>query len=366
MDTSWENLGNLVKIKVIGVGGGGCNAINRMMDSGLADVEFVAINTDAAALALSRAPIRLCIGSDLTRGLGTGGHPEIGAKAAEESEKDLRALLDGADMAFIATGLGGGTGTGASPVIAEIAQSEGALTVAVVTRPFSFEGAKRAQLANEGLKKLSEHVDTLITVQNDRLLQLVDRHVPLQQAFTLADDVLRQGVQAISELINAPGLIHVDFADVRAIMTNGGAALMAIGRASGEERALAAAQQAITSPLLDVDISGALGVLFVVKGGDDLTLHEVSQAADLICKTAAPDANIIFGAVIDPNMRDQLQITVVATGFSLDQRGRTQAREVPTSRAQQPAPQPAPKSSTATPKPFDATDLDIPPFVRRR
>lgn len=364
--SSWESYGPTVKIKVIGIGGGGCNAITRMMGMGVADVELIAVNTDAAALALSSAPVRLCIGSNLTRGLGTGGHPEIGAKAAEESEKELRALLDGADMVFIATGLGGGTGTGASPIVAEIAQSEGALTVAVVTRPFSFEGAKRAQLANEGLKKLSEHVDTLITIQNDRLLQLVDRHVPLQQAFTLADDVLRQGVQAIAELINAPGLIHVDFADVRSVMTNGGAALMAIGRASGEERALAAAQQAITSPLLDVDISGALGVLFVVKGGDDLTLHEVSQAADLICKTAAPDANIIFGAVIDPNMRDQLQITVVATGFSLDQRGRTQAREVPTTRAQQPAPQPTPKPSTPSPKPFDATDLDIPPFLRRR
>lgn len=367
MDSYWESPNDLAKIKVVGVGGGGSNAVNRMIEAGLTGVEFIAVNTDAQALALSNAPLRVRIGDALTKGLGSGGKAEIGAKAAEESEGELRSVLEDADMVFVTAGLGGGTGTGASPVIAQIAQSLGALTVAVVTRPFGFEGAKRAAVASEGLKSLSEHVDTLIAVQNDRLLQLVDRHVPLQQAFTLADDVLRQGIQGISEVITIPGLINVDFADVKAIMTNGGAALMSIGRASGEGRAMAAAQQAITSPLLDIDISGAMGVLFTVKGSDDLALLEVSQAADLIRETASPEANIIFGAVIDPQMRDQIQITVIATGFSLDQRGRVRVAEAPAARppvAREPdRGEPRP---TAPPKPLNPADLDIPAFLRRK
>lgn len=364
MDSYWESPNDLAKIKVIGVGGGGSNAVNRMIEAGLTGVDFIAVNTDAQALALSNAPIRVRIGDALTKGLGSGGKPEVGAKAAEESREALRSVLEDADMVFVTAGLGGGTGTGASPVIAEIAQSLGALTVAVVTRPFSFEGARRAAVASEGLKKLSEHVDTLIGVQNDRLLQLVDRHVPLQQAFTLADDVLRQGIQGISEVITVPGLINVDFADVKAIMTNGGAALMSIGRAAGEGRALAAAQQAITSPLLDIDISGAMGVLFAVKGGDDLALLEVSQAADLIRDTASPEANIIFGAVIDSQMRDQVQITVIATGFSLDQRGRVRAPDLSAPRSLRDT-EPPPKPSSPV-KPLNSADIDIPAFLRRK
>ncbi len=388
MDTSWEGRGQQAKIKVIGIGGGGSNAVNRMIEAGLTGVEFIAVNTDAQALALSNAPIRVRIGDDLTKGLGSGGNPDVGAKAAEESKEALRSVLADADMVFVTTGLGGGTGTGASPVVAQIAQSLGALTVAVVTRPFAFEGARRAAVANEGMKKLGQYVDTLVSVQNDRLLQLTDRHVPLQQAFTLADDVLRQGIQGISEVITVPGLINVDFADVKAIMTNGGAALMAIGRATGEDRAMNAAQQAITSPLLDIDISGATGVLFTVKGGDDLALLEVSRAADLIRQTAAPDANIIFGAVVDGTMRDQVQITVIATGFSLDQRGRVRVAEsgrlAPEPRAAEIAarqaavrdstpaareaesPRPAPDGARKPPRPPEATDLDIPAFLRRK
>lgn len=345
-------------LKVVGVGGGGSNAINRMIEAGIGAVEFIAVNTDAQALAFSNAPVRVRIGTGTTRGLGSGGDPTTGAKAAEESRDELRSVLEGADMVFVTAGLGGGTGTGAAPLVSQIAHELGALTVAVVTLPFTFEGARRARVAEEGLKKLREQVDTLIVIKNDRLLQLVDRHAPLQQAFAVADDILRQGIQGISDLITVPGLINMDFADVRAIMANGGAALMAVGRASGEERALAAAQQAITSPLLDITISGAKGVLFNVRGGEDLGLFEVHQAAELIRQTAAPEANMIFGAVIDEKMKDQIQITVIATGF--DEEGASPApRRVvtPTGEA---------KKEEAPRRPFDNADLDIPAFLRRR
>jgi len=347
------------KIKVVGVGGGGSNAVNRMIEAGVGQVEFIAINTDAQALALSNAPVRVRIGTNVTRGLGSGGDPIMGAKAAEESREELRSVLEDAAMVFVTAGLGGGTGTGASPIIADIAHDLGALTVAVVTKPFSFEGARRARAAEEGLKKLSEQVDTLIVIQNDRLLQLVDRRSPLKEAFFVADDILRQGIQGISELITVPGLINMDFADVRTIMVNGGAALMAVGRASGEERALAAAQQAITSPLLDITISGAKGVLFNVRGGEDLTLFEVNQAAELIRQTAAPDANIIFGAIIDEKMKDQMQITVIATGFELDSTAEGAAHILaPKSKE--------PKKEEVPHRPFDNADMDIPAFLRRR
>ncbi len=343
-------------IKVIGVGGGGSNAVNRMIEAGLGGVEFIAVNTDAQALALSNAPVRVRIGNQSTRGLGSGGDPEVGLKAAQESREELHAVLEDADMVFVTAGLGGGTGTGASPVIAEIARKLGALTVAVVTRPFGFEGVRRGRVAESGMMKLNEHVDTLIAVQNDRLLELVDRQVPLQQAFLVADDILRQGIQGISELITVTGLINTDFADVKAIMKDGGAALMTVGRASGEERALAAAEAAITSPLLDINVSGARGVLFNVKGGEDLSLYEVSQAADLIRHTASADANIIFGAVIDEEMRDQIQITLIATGFDLDERAKI--RQAPDLEGSEPRP-------SLPPSPDD-NDLDIPPFLRRK
>lgn len=357
MNGSTGTRGALAKIKVVGVGGGGSNAVNRMIEAGLSGVEFIAVNTDAQALALSNAPTRVRIGETVTRGLGSGGDPTIGARAAEESKDELLSVLEDADMVFVTAGFGGGTGTGASPVIAEMARSLDALTVAVVTKPFNFEGTRRAKVAEDGLKKLGEHADTLIAIQNDRLLQLVDRHAPLQEAFLVADDILRQGIQGISELITVPGLINMDFADVKSIMSDGGAALMSIGKASGEERALAAAQQAITSPLLDITISGAKGVLFNVKGDENLALFEVNQAAELIRQTASPDANIIFGAVLDETLRDEIQVTVIATGFALDDSGQvTPSVAPPTHRP----------SEDVIQRPFDNSDLDIPAFLRRR
>ncbi len=302
-------------IRVIGVGGGGSNAVNRMIAEGVKSVEFLTVNTDAQALQFSKAPTRLQIGDKLTKGLGAGGKSEVGEKAAQESQDDLYAAIEGADMVFVTAGLGGGTGTGAAPVIAELARETGALTIGVVTKPFSFEGSQRRRAAEEGLARLKEQVDTLIVVPNDRLLDISDKKTTITEAFRLADDVLRQGIQGISELITVPGLINLDFADVRTIMANGGAALMAVGRASGDNRAINAAEQAIASPLLDVTIDGAQGVLFSVTGGPDLMLSEVNEAAAVIQRMAHPEANIIFGAVIDENMTDTIQITVVATGF---------------------------------------------------
>ncbi|MBN2556977.1 MAG: cell division protein FtsZ [Anaerolineales bacterium] len=359
---------SFARIKVIGAGGGGSNAVNRMIDEGLSGIEFVAVNTDAQALLLSNAPTRVRIGDKLTRGLGAGGDPEVGRKAAEESSEDLYEVLKGTDMVFIAAGIGGGTGTGSAPVIAQIAKEVGALTIGVVTRPFTFEGAKRAQSAEKGIAELKEHVDTLIVIPNDRLLQIADKRASLQEAFKLADDVLRQGIQGISELITIPGLINLDFADVRTIMSEGGAALMAVGRASGEERARVAAEQAISSNLLDIRIDGARGILFNVTGGPDLSLFEVNQAAAIIKETAHPDVNLIFGAVIDPNMDDDLRVTVIATGFdhsgslrrpSHRARSRTEAQAAnaePGQIAMEPF----------QPQTIDVNDLDIPAFLRRR
>jgi cell division protein FtsZ len=303
------------RIKVIGVGGGGSNAVNRMIDEGIQGVEFIVANTDAQALMLTKAKGRVRLGDKLTRGLGAGGNPEIGRKAAEESADELYAALKGSDMVFVTAGMGGGTGTGAAPVVAQIAKESGALTIGVVTRPFTFEGMRRMQAADTGIGKLKEHADTLIAIPNDRLLQLADKRASLQDAFRLADDVLHQGIQGISELITTPGLINLDFADVRAIMSEGGAALMAVGVGTGDERAKKAAEDAISSKLLDITIDGARGVLFNVTGGPSMTLFEVNQAAAIIRETSHPDVNMIFGAVIDPNMGDDLRITVIATGF---------------------------------------------------
>lgn len=306
---------HFAQIKVVGVGGGGNNAVNRMINEGLGGVEFIAVNTDNQALQLSKAKTRVRIGDKLTRGLGAGGNPEIGRKAAEESAEELYEVMRGADMIFVAAGMGGGTGTGASPVIAQISKELGALTIGVVTRPFTFEGARRGQFAAAGIENLKAQVDTLIVIPNDRLLQIADKRASLQQAFSLADDVLRQGIQGISELITVPALINLDFADVRTIMSEGGAALMAVGRAEGDDRARAAAEMAITSGLLDVTIDGARGILFNITGGPDLTLFEVNESAAIIKESAHPEVNMIFGAQIDDSMGDEIRITVIATGF---------------------------------------------------
>jgi cell division protein FtsZ len=303
------------RIKVIGVGGGGQNAVNRMITENLQGIEFVAVNTDAQALLLSNAQTRVRIGEKLTRGLGAGGDPKVGQKAAEESADELYEILKGSDMVFITSGMGGGTGTGAAPIVAQIAREVGALSIGVVTKPFTFEGNRRARAAEEGIVRLKEYVNTLIVIPNDRLLQLTEKRASLQDSFRIADDVLRQGVQGISELITIPGLINLDFADVRTIMMEGGAALMAVGRASGEERARKAAEQAISSQLLDITIDGARGVIFNVTGGPNLSLFEVNEAAAIIKDTSHPDVNLIFGAVIDPSMGDEIRITVIATGF---------------------------------------------------
>jgi cell division protein FtsZ len=303
------------RIKVIGVGGGGQNAVNRMIAEDLKGIEFVAVNTDAQALLLSNAPKRVRIGEKSTKGLGAGGDPKMGQKAAEESADELYDIIKGSDMVFITGGMGGGTGTGAAPIVAQIAKEVGTLAIGVVTRPFTFEGNRRAHTADEGIAKLKEYVNTLIVIPNDRLLQLTEKRASLQDSFRIADDVLRQGVQGISELITIPGLINVDFADVRAIMQEGGAALMAVGRASGDDRARKAAEMAISSQLLDITIDGARGVIFNVTGGNNLSLFEVSEAAAIIKETAHPDVNLIFGAVIDPSLTDELRITVIATGF---------------------------------------------------
>jgi cell division protein FtsZ len=335
---------NFAQIKVIGVGGGGGNAVNRMINEGLGGVEFISVNTDNQALMLSKAKTRVRIGDKLTRGLGAGGNPEIGRKAAEESADDLYEVVRGADMVFIACGMGGGTGTGASPVIAQIAKELGALTIGVVTRPFSFEGPRRQGSAESGIEALKSQVDTLIVIPNDRLLQIADKRSSLQQAFSLADDVLRQGIQGISELITVPALINLDFADVRTIMSEGGAALMAVGKADGDDRARRAAEMAISSGLLDVTIDGARGILFNITGGQNLSLFEVNEAAAIIRESAHPDVNIIFGAQIDENMADEVRVTVIATGFEQSRAARKIEAQMPQRQSvqvQRPAQQPA-------------------------
>lgn len=306
----------LAKIKVIGVGGGGSNAVNRMIENGLQGVEFIAVNTDAQALHLSKAAHKLQLGGKLTRGLGAGANPEVGKKAAEESREQLVAILSGADMVFITAGMGGGTGTGAAPVIAEIAKEIGALTVGVVTRPFTFEGRKRSSQAAGGIGALKEKVDTLIVIPNDRLLEIVDKNTPMLEAFREADNVLRQGVQGISDLIAVPGLINLDFADVKTIMSDKGSALMGIGIASGENRATEAAKKAISSPLLETSIDGAQGVLMNITGGSNLSLYEVHEAAEIVSSASDQEVNMIFGSVINENLKDEIVVTVIATGFN--------------------------------------------------
>lgn len=353
--TNWESdVESFAHIKVLGVGGGGSNAVNRMLEAGLRGVEFIAVNTDAQALMLSNAPLRVRIGDKLTKGLGSGGDPTIGQKAAEESQEELGDVLRGADMVFVTAGMGGGTGTGAGPVIAGIARQLGALSIGVVTRPFRFEGAQRAKVADEGIKHLKEQVDTLIVVPNDRLLQIVDKKASIETAFKVADDVLRQGVQGISEVITVPGLINVDFADVRSVMGEGGSALMGIGRASGDDRAVEAAKQAVSSPLLDVTMDGARGVLFNICGAPGLTLFEVEEAANVIRERADAGANIRFGAVLDESLGDELQLTVIATGF--DAEARLQPR---------PYAAHARKTIDFPVRSYENEDLDIPAFLRR-
>ncbi len=303
------------RIKVIGVGGGGGSAIIRMVESGIKGVEFIALNTDVQALHHSPAQQKLAIGKSVTRGLGAGMNPDIGYRAAEESQNEIRNLINGADMVFITCGLGGGTGSGAAYHVAKLARDVGALTVAVVTKPFTFEGAQRKRIADEAYEKLAKNVDTIITIPNDRVLQIIDKKTSLMDSFKIVDDVLRQGVQGISELITIPGLINVDFADVKAIMQNSGSALMGIGRASGDNRAVEAAKQAIASPLLELSIEGAKGILFTITGSSDLGMHEVAEAAKVITGSADDDARVIFGANVNENMEDEIVITVVATGF---------------------------------------------------
>lgn len=334
-------------IKVIGVGGGGTNAVNRMIESKIQGVEFIAINTDGQALNRSNADIRLRIGDLLTKGLGAGANPEIGQRAALESKDELMGVLQGADMVFITAGMGGGTGTGAAPVIAQMAMENGALTVGVVTKPFTFEGKIRAAQADKGLAGLKENVDTLITIPNERLLQIVDKNTSILDAFRMADDVLRQGVQGISDLITITGLINVDFADVKTIMSKAGSALMGIGTAKGENRAEIAAKAAVESPLLETTIEGSKGVLLNITGSSNLSLHEVNLAAAIVTEAADPDANIIFGAVIDEALGDEIRVTVIATGFEQRRSRRAGLEELEI-------------------KPFISEDLEIPAFLRKK
>ncbi|EED2248640.1 cell division protein FtsZ [Listeria monocytogenes] len=322
-DTSSESLAT---IKVIGVGGGGNNAVNRMIEHGVQGVEFISVNTDAQALNLAKAETKLQIGTKLTRGLGAGAVPEIGKKAAEESREQIEEALKGSDMVFVTAGMGGGTGTGAAPVIAQIAKEMGALTVGVVTRPFGFEGPKRTKQALTGTEAMKEAVDTLIVIPNDRLLQIVDKNTPMLEAFREADNVLRQGVQGISDLIAVPGLINLDFADVKTIMTNRGSALMGIGIATGENRAAEAAKKAISSPLLETSVDGAKGVLMNITGGSNLSLYEVQEAAEIVSSASDEDVNMIFGSVINDELKDELIVTVIATGFDEAKQAQQQAQ----------------------------------------
>ncbi|KYH35948.1 cell division protein FtsZ [Clostridium tepidiprofundi DSM 19306] len=359
------DIGNqeFAQIKVIGCGGGGNNAVNRMIKEGLKNVEFIGINTDKQALAISQASQKIQIGDKLTKGLGAGANPEIGKKAAEESRDEITEAIKGADMVFITAGMGGGTGTGAAPVVAEIAKSMNILTVGVVTKPFPFEGRKRMMQAEMGIKELKGKVDTLVTIPNERLLTMVDKKTSLIEAFKFADDVLRQGVQGISDLITIPGLVNLDFADVKTVMENTGLAHMGVGRATGENRAEEAAKQAISSPLLETSIVGATGVLLNVTGGMDLGLLEINDAAKIVQDAADPDANIIFGAVIDETMQDEIRITVIATGFDQD---RVNKKELTVEEKNDD------KSNSgvsveevAATNDYDIPDLEIPPFLRR-
>mgnify|MGYP000920424827 CR=1 FL=1 len=341
-------------IKVVGVGGGGNNAVNRMVDCGVRGIEFIAVNTDRQALNSSKADFKLQIGEKLTRGLGAGANPEIGMKAAEENRNEITESLKGADMVFITAGMGGGTGTGAAPIVAEIAKEMGILTVGVVTKPFTFEGRKRTVHAEKGIQELKTKVDTLVTIPNDRLLQVAEKKTTMVEAFAMADEVLKQGIQGISDLIAVPNLINLDFADVKTIMQDQGIAHMGIGKASGENRAVEAAKQAIKSPLLETSIDGARAVLLNITGGADLGIFEVNESADLIRQSVDKDANIIFGAGIDESLKEEIKITVIATGFDIDKK-RKISSEIETSI----------KEESAASSDFDIDDLDIPTFLKR-
>ena len=349
------------KIKVVGCGGGGNNAVNRMILGGLKNVEFIAINTDKQALMLSNASLKIQIGDKLTKGLGAGANPEIGQKAAEESKEEISQAIKGADMVFITAGMGGGTGTGAAPIVAEIAKSLGILTVGVVTKPFPFEGRKRMLHAEMGIKNLEEKVDTLVTIPNERLLTMVDKKTSLMDSFKLADNVLKQGVQGISDLITIPGLVNLDFADVKTIMEDRGLAHMGTGRASGDDRAKEAAKQAISSPLLETSIVGATGVLLNVTGGTDLGLFEINEAAEIVQQAADPDANIIFGAVIDENLKDELRITVIATGFDKGVKPSSFKENTFKNKDIE-----IPSEIKKEKEPASGIDLEIPAFLRRK
>ncbi|HEY8320218.1 MAG TPA: cell division protein FtsZ [Candidatus Baltobacteraceae bacterium] len=342
-------------IKVIGIGGGGCNAVNRMIEAGLSGVDFYAINSDVQALRNSMTENTIHIGNGISRGLGAGANPALGREAADESREDLSMVLDGADLVFITAGMGGGTGTGAAPVIAELARESGALTIAVVTKPFAFEGRKRMQLAENGIAELESKVDTLITIPNERILQVIEKRTPLNEAFAYADDVLRQGIQGISDLITQPGLINLDFADVKTIMTDAGSAMMGIGEGTGEHRAADAAQKAIASPLLETTIEGARGVIFNITGGPDMAMYEVNEAAEMISRAVDNDAQIIFGASIDPNMTGKVRVTVLAAGFGA-------ARGY--GKAQNAFAFDTGKLDTVAPVNMD--DIDVPAFLRYR
>ncbi|TIC88637.1 cell division protein FtsZ [Nocardioides sp. GY 10113] len=399
----------LAIIKVVGIGGGGVNAVNRMIEVGLKGVEFIAINTDAQALLMSDADVKLDIGRELTRGLGAGANPDVGAKAAEDHAEEIEEVLKGADMVFVTAGEGGGTGTGGAPVVARIARSLGALTIGVVTRPFQFEGARRKKSADEGIERLREEVDTLIVIPNDRLLQISDRNVSVMDAFRQADQVLLQGVSGITDLITTPGLINVDFADVKAVMSNAGSALMGIGSARGEDRAVAAAEMAVSSPLLEASIDGAHGVLLSIAGGSDLGIFEINEAAAMVADAVHAEANIIFGTIIDDALGDEVRVTVIAAGFdggtpkrreegsglrresrpaaapeetraaagAVASRREEAPRRAPEQSAPAPAAPPAPPAQPAAPAPqpvgirptpqpmqFDDDDLDVPDFLK--
>ena len=347
---NYEAVEQVAEVKVIGVGGGGSNAINRMIESKLSGVEFIVANTDAQVLALSEAKTKLQLGDKQTKGLGAGANVDVGQKAAEEDREKIRAALEGSDMVFITAGMGGGTGTGASPVVAEIARGLNALTVGVVTKPFSFEGRKRMSQAEDGIKALRDKVDAIIVIPNDKLLTVIDQDTPIMDAFKVADDVLRQGVQGISDLITVPGLINLDFADVRTVMTTAGSALMGIGQGPGENRAVQAAQAAVGCPLLESNIDGAKGILMNVTGGLDLGLHEVNKAAEIVAEAADDDAEIIFGAVIDPEMEDEIRLTVIATGFDAIRAGVSRPKEF----------------EKVTRLPLRSDELDVPSFLRSK
>ncbi|MDM5156091.1 cell division protein FtsZ [Bacillus sp. DX1.1] len=372
----------LASIKVIGVGGGGNNAVNRMIEHGVQGVDFIAVNTDAQALNLSKAETKMQIGGKLTRGLGAGANPEVGKKAAEESKEQIQEALRGADMVFVTAGMGGGTGTGAAPVVAQVAKELGALTVGVVTRPFTFEGRKRATQAATGIAAFKENVDTLIVIPNDRLLEIVDKNTPMLEAFREADNVLRQGVQGISDLIATPGLINLDFADVKTIMSNKGSALMGIGFGSGENRAAEAAKRAISSPLLETSIDGAQGVIMNITGGTNLSLYEVQEAADIVASASDPEVNMIFGSVINESLKDEIVVTVIATGFddsiSIQPPKPFVRPTTSTNHAQQQQPVAQPQKQRevkrevkreepiAHDRNTDSDDIDIPAFLRNR